>query len=523
MRQGAHVITITVLLSLAADAYAGDTGLFRAIPVSIPSKGVLSVTNGTFYSKTNVNNVLIDQYGVESPRILSTVTDFELGVTRSFALTASLPYYADLFSQQGRSGHKAGGGDVSAGFRFSFEKEESAWDRVSLGARVMIPEKFGYGGEPLGFRTFSTGEFGYGIESSARMMSRRAVIHLSGSMYMFPATPKIAAADKNDVFYDTGFGYRGIGKADNTGFAPTVFQNQASVVVNGIVPITRRTAGVLEFGSTFLFGNPNRDDIMRLTPGFHFGSPDGMNLSAGVDLRLRGGIPNKTYLLRVTIPSLSPKDIGRGFGIVKRPPSEREIRAKNVRVAVNRFSKTDFTYLYERDLRESFERELGTMSILAVTSNRISDRAFEKEALVPIKDTSHELGVRLGSSFLINADIYSYRTARTSGFSVPFIISFPQTDYTLSARARVTDLETGKVHELGTITAKVSRKRGTILFPTGPSSDIVQLSVPETRQLEKDLAARWVEMFNARIMERLDLFDWDPKTTPVRGAQDTGG
>ncbi len=87
------------------------------------------------------------------------------------------------------------------------------------------------------------------------------------------------------------------------------------------------------------------------------------------------------------------------------------------------------------------------MSILAVTPNGTSDRALKGEALVQVKDTPRELGVRLGSSFLINADIFSYRTARTSRFSVPFLVSFPETDLPFS-RARVTDLETGTVHEL---------------------------------------------------------------------------
>ena len=504
-------------LSLPVVSYAGDAGLFRTVPVDTPARGILRVSNGSFYAKTQVNSVLADRYAVEHPRLFSNVTGFELGILNSLSLTGSLPYYADLFSQHGRNGHKAGVGDVAAGLRVSFGISDSPWDRISLGARFLIPEQLGYGNEPLGFRTFSSGEFGFGLETAARMRSRFADVYTSASMYQYPRAPKMKNADSRDVFYDTGFGFRGIGKADPNGFAPTIFQNQATISITGIVPVTRRTAAILELGSTSFIEKPRRTNILRLAPGIRFGNADGINPSAGVDFRLKGQAPKTTLLLRLTVPSLSPKDFGRGLGVKKRALPEERIRAKNALVAVKPFTKEDYTYLYAPELREAFQRALGSMDILAVLPNVKTDRALGQEALVPIKDTPQSLGVRLGAHYLISADISSCRSMRTSSFAIPFLISFPETELTLSARTQVTDMITGKVHDMGTITATVVKKRGVIFFPTGPSSDIVQLSVPETRRLERDLINRWVDGFNSRIIERLDLFDWEPKRTRIQG------
>jgi hypothetical protein len=342
-------------------------------------------------------------------------------------------------------------------------------------------------------------------------------------MYQYPRAPKMKKADSRDVFYDTGFGLRGIGEADPTGFAPTIFQNQAAVSLTGIVPLTRRTAAILELGSTSFIEKPGRKNILRLAPGIRFGNPDGINMSAGVDFRLMGQAPKTTVLLRLAVPSLSPKELGRGLGALKRIPPEEQTRARNALVAVKPFTKEDFTFLYAPELREAFQRALGSLEILAVLPNERTERAFGQEALVPVKDTPQSMGVRLGAHYLISADISSFRAMRTSSFAIPFLISFPETEFILSARTQVTDLVTGNVHELGNITASVVKKRGIILFPTGPSSDIVQLSAPETRCLERDLINRWVDSFNNRILERLDLFDWEPKRTRLQGDEGTSG
>ena len=104
---------------------SGETGLIRSIPVDTPKKSVLRISNSTFYSKINANQVLIDNYGVTKSHILSSLTDIEFGITDHFAIVGSLPYYADMFKQGTKSGQKTGGGDIAAGFRFSYTQKES--------------------------------------------------------------------------------------------------------------------------------------------------------------------------------------------------------------------------------------------------------------------------------------------------------------------------------------------------------------------------------------------------------------
>ena len=114
------ILLLTFVPILPAWVFAGDDGLFRSMPSSIPRPGVLRVSTATFYSKTKINDILTTQYGVKKPRLLSSITDLELGLTRNLALIGSIPYYADLFTQEKR-GYKSGAGDATAGMRFSHE------------------------------------------------------------------------------------------------------------------------------------------------------------------------------------------------------------------------------------------------------------------------------------------------------------------------------------------------------------------------------------------------------------------
>ena len=41
--------------------------------------------------------------------------------------------------------------------------------------------------------------------------------------------------------------------------------------------------------------------------------------------------------------------------------------------------------------------------------------------------------------------------------------------------------------------------------------------------MEKKLVDEWVNNFNKRIIERIDLFDWNPKRTILRGVEDVNG
>lgn len=500
-------------LLTAAPVAADDAGLFRASPVDTPRLGVLRAVNSTYYSKIGVNSVLVNDYAVEQPRVLTSATRLELGLPWNMALTATIPYYADLFSQQGKRGHKSGGGDIDAGLRVSFGKGEGVWDRFGLTARVLIPEKLGYGAEPLGFRTFSTGEFGYSLEAGARMHSRFADWYLSAATYQFPGAPEAPAATPDETFYDTGFGYRGIGPADRTGFTPTVFLGQVQLSAGGAIPVRRGVTGLLEVHAASFTGDPERETILRLTPGVRLGRAEGLNAAVGMDFGLAGPVPRTALVMRLSIPSLSPRELGRGLGIVKKAPAERQVRARNALVAVPEFSGTGNTLFDDRNLRHAFQGALGSREIVRVVPAEQVDRAIRQESLNPVKDSPGDLGVRIGAEYLIRAEIVSYRAVRTSRFTLPFIIKFPSTSFTLTARASVADLASGKEHDLGVITATVVKERGMLLFPLGPSSDLRYLSEPETRLVERELADRWVDAFNTRVLERMDLFDWEPKRT----------
>ncbi|MHB9028388.1 MAG: hypothetical protein ACYC9O_06435 [Candidatus Latescibacterota bacterium] len=518
-----HALIFCILLLLyPAFSHAFDAGLFRTLPADTPRLGVLRAVNSSFYSRIQPNAVLIRDYSVEHARVLTSITDLELGLPGNLALTVSLPYSADLFSQHDKKGYKGGAGDVSAGFRFSMAGSEGTGDRFGFGARFLIPEKIGYGREPLGFRTFSTGESGYALESSARIQGRLADWHATAALYRFPGAPELPGADPAEIMYDTGFGYRAIGKSDPTGFAPTLFLDQLHLSAGGALPLRHGIMGILEFHAASFLESPKREAILRLTPGIRLGSPEGMNAAFGLDIGLSGPVPRTSFVFKLAIPSFSPREIGRGFGLSGRASVEQQMRSRNALVAVKDFSGSGKTLFDDRGLRSAFQNALGALEMVKVVPGEQVDRAFRQEALVPVKDSPRNLGVRIGANFLIDAEILSYRSIRASRFSIPWLVRFPTTSFVLTARAKVTNLAGGETHDLGIISATLVKERGVLFFPTGPSSDLRYFSEPETRILERELANRWVDAFNTRIFERLDLFEWEPKRTDRRQAGSGG-
>ena len=390
-------------------------------------------------------------------------------------------------------------------------------DRLSIGSRVLIPEQFGYGREPLGFRTFSMGEFGYSLESGARLRSKWADLYFSAAAYRFHNQTLLEENKKLKApageFFDTGFGFRGIGVSDDTGYAPTILRNQFDFSAGGVIPLYRKLAGIVEFQTVIFTGEQQIKSITRLTPGLRLGSAEGFSVSAGLDFGLSGPAPQTGVVVRLSIPSISPRDISEGLGLRKKGLKAERIQSRNALVAVSEFSRRDDTFPYESEMRTSFQEALGALELMNVVPGDEVDRAFRQEAIVAVKDSPRDLGVRLGAQYIISAQVRSYTASRKSRFTIPFILMMPKTDFVLSARASVTNLATGKVFDLGVVTATLVKKRGTVFFSTGNSSDLVYLSVPETRSSEKELIDRWVDTLNKRILERLDLFDWKPKQT----------
>jgi hypothetical protein len=514
-----------LLALLCAPLYSGaaDTGSFRTVPVDIPSPGMLRASNSSYYSEIDINPVLKNTYGVQNPRVLSSITDLQLGIFRHLALTGSLPYFADLFNQSGKKGHKSGAGDISAGLRTAFVNSEGTFEGISFGAKFLIPEELTYGNEPLGFRTFSSGNFGYSIEAAGKIRNSFLEGYASAALFSFRNSAQTSVVDPGDVFYDTGFGYRGIGKANAAGYAENVFQNQVQWSLCGIIPFRKGISGIMELDGAMFTGLPKRESIFRVIPGLRLGSGDGMNISAGFDIGLKGPVPKATYLLRINVPSLSPRDLGKSMGLIKKTVPEEQIRAKNIPVAVHAFTKSIPSYLYEQDLRDNLMENLSAQGIMHVVPGRKVDEALHQESFIAVKDTPQKRGIRLGADFIIYTNISSYTVSRTSRFSIPFLILLPSTDFTLSTQASVADLSTGEMHELGIISATVSKPRDTIFFPMGASSDLTYLSEPEMRILERELINRWVARFNTVLQENLNIFDWGPKRAKNEISADTGG
>ncbi|MCE5251841.1 hypothetical protein LLG96_16660 [bacterium] len=515
-------VLMAALNAFAAMAEPDD--LFRTLPAESPAKGILRISNATYYSSITANSVLKQRYGVTESHISSIITTVEFGITNNIAVSGSFPYYADLFTQDTRKGQKTGGGDISAGVRFAYKPTLAIMRGLSFGSRFVIPEKMVYGHEPLGFRQFSTGEFAYTIDASCGMGFKRVNGYFSMAMQMYPNATMQDTSYPTDVFYDTGFGYRGIGMPDDAGYSATIFQNQFHTSFGAVIPINPWLSGLAEYNSTGFISRPQREDIDRIVTGFRIGKPDRINAAIAMDFRVTGQIPVRTVLFKVNIPSVSPRGIKRAIKGIEKPSNIGEkTRAKNSFVAVKEFSRSDITYLYETELRKTFQKNLESLSVVEVVPGEKVDRALQQKALVPLEESPTDLGVRLGANYIINADVSEYSVTRKTGFTIPLVVGFPQTDFTLKARASVIDLVTGETHDLGMISATVFKKRGLRMFPLGKSSDIIYLSEPERRSMEKQLIDEWVNNFNKCIIDHIDLFDWDPKRTIVRGDEDIKG
>jgi len=494
------------IAAITGDTGASEMGLIRTIPVDTPKKAVLRVSNSSYYSKIKANDILKTRYGVTKSNILSSITDVEFGITDYLAINGTFPYFADVFEQNTKGGEKTGGGDIAAGLRLAYAPEESMLRGLSLGTRFLIPEKLVYGQEPLGFRVFSSGEFGYSIEAAFGLGLKYMDGYFSAAMQKFPKAPAAETAFPADVFYDTGFGYRGIGPADQTGFAPTLFQDQFHLSFTGVVPVRPWLAAFVEYSTTAFISKPQREEIVRFAPGIRVGKADKLNASFGMDFGVSGPVPDKTFLFRLHIPSISPRGIKDAIKKKIISPGERA-RAQNSYVAVKEFSRSDFTYLYDKELRDSFQKKLGSAGLLNVVPGNKVDTGFQQQSLVPIMETPTDFGVRIGAGYLISTDIAEYTVSRSSRFTIPLLIGFPKTDFSIRARASLTDLVTGDNHDLGEISATVFKERGVHFFPAGKSSDIIYLSDPERRTMEKRLVDEWVDQFNERLMERIDLFN----------------
>ncbi len=503
-------IMVTALTAFTMMTTANDFGFFRTIPVETPERGIIRMSNTSHISNFIANSVLESRYGVKDPRIFGSVTEIELGVTDYLNFNGSLPYYADMFKQGSRSGKKTGAGDVVLGFRLAKSLGNKEFRGLSFGGRVRIPEQLGYGAEPLGLRTFSYGKVAYSIEASSGFRVKMADCNISVAMIRFPNAANVDSAFTSDTFYNTGFGYMGVGRPDATGLAEGLFQNQLHISAGTSFTVNPWFAGILEFNSTRFLKTPKRETIISLTPGFRLGNSNGFNLSAGLEYALNGPIPDKTFMFRFRVPTLSASDIKQ---ILTRKSTGPEIRSKNSLVAVNHFTKQDMSYLYSDDLKKTLYQNMNERGVMSLVPEGKVKQAFVQESLAAAPDKPQELGVRLGANYLINAEIANYSVTRGSSLKIPFLISFPETNFSISVIASVTDLSTGERHTLGTITSNYIVSRGVIFFPTSPSSDIEFISVLERRDCEKELIDRWVEKFNSALMENIDIFGWEPKQT----------
>jgi len=513
------MIVSCMCMLISYNGWTYDRGFFRTVPSTTPARGILRLSNTSLYSDIPANNVLVRTYGVKDPRIFTSVSEIEVGVTDWLALSGSIPYYDDMFTQGNRSGDKTGAGDVVIGFRLS-RRFENAFRGMSIGGRYRIPEQMGYGTEPLGFRTFSWGESAFSIETAADIRFKRFGWTLSASLLNFPSASPQDTVFTKDRFYDTGFGYIGIGQSDESGLSAGIFQNQFLLSSGMDIPITRWFSGLLECNATVFTEQPKRQSIISLAPGIRLGTVGGVNMSAAVDYALRGPVSSRTVMVRFRIPTLSPGAI-RKILVKKRVGDV--VRSRNSLVALQDFTKSDMTFMYEEELKRSLQDNLRVTGFMEVVPGETVERVFSQQKLVPYPERPHQLGIRLGANYLINATILAYRVDRKPSFMVPYLIRLPQTAFSLTASSSVTNLATGETHELGVITARVTRPRGVNFFTASPTTDLIYLSEPDRRKAEKELIDRWVDEFNAVLGRNISIFGWKPRRTEIKGEIDTEG
>jgi len=519
------IVFCALALSVSGVSRANvETGLFRTIPVGTPKKGTLWLSNGSSSAKIPTNAYLRDTYGVSNSQVVNSMSYGIVGITDWLGLSLRFPFYADMFKQGKRSGEKTGPGDVAAGFRVTWLPDRYFFRGLSFGLNATIPETFGYGREPLGFRTFSNGEFAYNAEVSIAFEPMFVKPYLSASYVRFHNAGNSSVLP-TDAFYESSYGYLGIGETANNGYAATIFQDHVTLTGGVEIPIQRYLSGLIETNAAFFTEKPARDNIIRIAPGIRIGRQNSFSLSMGIDIRISGSIPDRSYLMKVTIPFIRPaRLIRRPVAVADEEPQPKElVRSRNSLVAVNDFYKSDQKFLYEREMKEAFRSELSSMGIMDLISDKKVKNAYQRANIVPLKDSPERFGIRLGANYVINTDINEYTITREKGFSIPFIIGFPNTAFVLKARAVVTDLVKGETRDLGEITATLRQQRGMLLFPKGESSDLNYMSEPERSRMEKQLVNLWVEQFNELIYNNLDVFSWEPKRTEIKGDEETSG
>lgn len=520
MKRIIQILSIVIITFAAVTScIAWESGLFRPTPVTTPGKGLFQVSNSSFYSSLEANSVLKTKYGINSSHIYTNLTEAQAGITDNIALTGGFPYYQDLYNRSAGNGRKSGPGDVSVGIRASFKPEGEYLKFLSFGSTMVFPEKFGYGNEPLGYRTFSSGKFAIGIDTSAGYKFSFFQGYLSGALRTYPGAKNISIAHASDTFYDSGFGMLGIGSSDDTGLSTVIMQDQVQLSAGAVIPFTKNIAGLVELSTVKFLEKPIRKDIIRLAPGIRFGNPEKIYLSAAVDMGISGDMADNIFLLKVGIPSISPKKIKDR--ITGQSSRLKAPRAKNALVAVPEFTSSDIKFLYEKEIKDSFINKLSSMNYLDMTNGEKTHKAFQQMELVPRKDSLRQLGVRLGANYIINADIFDYSVKRISSLNLPLIISVQKSIFSLSARASITDLITGNVYDMGVITATVSKPRGVNYFPVG-GADISFLSAPETRAMERELIDKWVDNLNGIIIKNIKVFGWEIKEDKKAGDVDKG-
>ena len=174
-------------------------------------------------------------------------------------------------------------------------------------------------------------------------------------------------------------------------------------------------------------------------------------------------------------------------------------------------------------MKRSLQNNLDDAGFMEIVPENKVERVFKQRELVPLPEKPQQLGVRLGANYLINTNILEFNVNRSPSFAIPYLIRFPQTTFSLSASSSVTNMVTGETHPLGVISADVTKARGVDFFSTGPSSDIIYISEPERRVLEKKLIDDWVDEFNKVMSKKIRIFGWEPKRTEMEGVEETEG
>ncbi len=104
-------------------------------------------------------------------------------------------------------------------------------------ARVLIPETYRYGGEPLGFRNYFHRRVRLWIRIVARMSARHSIIHLSGfGVFLFSTRAEVGYRGQEAIIFttrgsDTGASGKRCGRISRR----PCFRIRRTLTVNGII------------------------------------------------------------------------------------------------------------------------------------------------------------------------------------------------------------------------------------------------------------------------------------------------